>query len=307
MAGDGERKDPGFPIGFIGLGQMGGAVAGRLLASGVRLVVVPGPHRTGVEAIQAAGATLAETAGALAERCGVVFTCLPSSSQIGSVAEAMAASAKRGFVHVDLSTSDPATTVRFAGRYAAAGAALIDAAIAGNPELARTGGLTLIAGGDKIEIERLAPIFDRIATKIVHAGPVGSGHRTRAIMSFFGMAVANAAAEALTLARATDIDLAVLRDLIGASGMNSPTFQAMAANAIGEDVAPRRMTVANALKDVEIAASVAAAVGIPALLLPATRDALARASDAGHAQDFVTELTGILGRLPRNKPIQQGE
>ncbi len=307
MAGDGERKDPGFPIGFIGLGQMGGAIAARLLASGVHLVVVPGPHRTGVEAIQAAGADLVETPGALADRCGVVFTCLPSTQQIETVADAMVASAKRGFQHVDLSTSDPVATMRIAGRYAAAGSTLIDAAIAGNPELARTGELTLIVGGEKAALERLELVLNRIARKIVRAGPVGSGHRTRAIMSFFGMAVANAASEALTLASTAGIDLVALRDLIGASGMNSPTFQAMAATAIGEDVAPRRMTVANALKDVEIAASVAAAVGIPALLLPATRDALVRASDAGHAQDFVTELTGILGRLPRNKPIQQGE
>jgi 3-hydroxyisobutyrate dehydrogenase-like beta-hydroxyacid dehydrogenase len=307
VAGDSERIDPGFAIGFIGLGQMGGAVAGRLLASGVRLVVVPGPRQTGVAAIRAAGAASVETPGALAACCDVVFTCLPSAQQVETAADAMIASAKRGFVHVDLSTSDPAMTVRLAARYAVAGAALIDAAIAGNPELARVGGLTLIAGGDKAEIDRLTPILDRIATKIVHAGPVGSGHRTRAIMSFFGMAVANAASEALMLARTTGIDLAALRDLIGASGMNSPTFQAMAATAIGVDAAPRRMTIANALKDVEIAAAIAAAAGLPALLLPATREALARATAAGHAQDFVTELTGILGRLPRTKTIPQGE
>jgi len=307
VAGDGERIDPGFAIGFIGLGQMGGAVAGRLIATGARLSVVPGPHRTGVEAIRIAGAALAESPEMLAAGCDLVFTCLPSARQVETVADAMLASAKRGFLHVDLSTSDPATTVRFAARYAAAGATLIDAAIAGNPELARVGELTLIAGGDKTAVERLAPIFKHIAIKVVHAGPVGSGHRTRAIMSFFGMAVANAASEALTLARTTGIDLAALRDLIGASGMNSPTFQTMAATAIGEDAPPRRMTVANALKDVEIAAAMAAAAGLPALLLPATREALSRAADAGHAQDFVTELTGILGRLPRTRPIPQGE
>ena len=93
-------------------------------------------------------------------------------------------------------------------------------------------------------------LYQAFSKKIVRTGDVGTGQRTKLIMSFIGMAIANATAEALLVARAMGVDIEALRKLVGDTGMNSNTFQSMALAALDGNVSRRKLTIGNALKDV---------------------------------------------------------
>ena len=283
-------------FGFIGIGTMGSAIARRLLASGAKVVAVAGPRGTSVDLLREAGAAFVATPREAAETCPIVFTCLPDRAAIAEVARLLLAAAKPGFCHVELSSSAPDESERLALAYSNVGADFVDAAISGTPEQALAGEIALIAGGKAAALARLNPVFARISRKIVHAGAAGAGQRTKALMSFFGMAIAASAAEMLVIAEAAGVDRAGLVSLIGESGMNSATFQAMSAAASGDASARRRLTVANALKDLRTAEAIAENAGLDLDLLLATREALAHAASTGAGQEFVTELTAILRR-----------
>lgn len=280
-------------IGFIGTGAMGGAVARRLLARGRRLVVVPGPRATNTEALAAAGATVARTAGDLAG-CGLVFTCLPSSDIVGRVAtEALVPAARPGFIHVDLTTGDPRVTMQLAERYGARGALFVDAAVSGTPEHAGAGALTLLLGTSAEVEETLRPLLVDIARRILRVGATGSAHRLRLIMGFIGMATAATSAEALVAATRAGIDLAIFAELLGETGMTSSTFQAMAAAAIDGDEAGRRLSLANAAENTRCLADLMRDLGVSAPVADATAATFGAVVGRGHGEAFVPALTRL--------------
>jgi 3-hydroxyisobutyrate dehydrogenase-like beta-hydroxyacid dehydrogenase len=286
-------------FGFIGIGAMGSAIARRLLATGATLFVVPGPRGTSVDILRDAGAAFVATPRDAAAKCQVVFTCLADKAAIDDVAQALLAVAKPGFCHVELSSAAPDASARLAQAYSSLGADFVDAAISGMPEQALAGDIALIAGGSPAAIARLEDVFAQISRKVVHAGAAGAGQRTKAIMSYFGMAIAASAAEVLVLGEAAGVDRSSLVSLISESGMNSATFQAMAAVANGDASARRRLTIANALKDIRTAETIADGAGLELDVLPATRAALTQAAADGSGQAFVTELTAILRQRTR--------
>src|SRR4051812_38369437 len=125
------------------------------------------------------------------------------------------ATASPDLLHIDLTSGDPTSTLALASAYRGRGIHLIDAAMAGMPEQAAKGEITLMVGAEPDIFRRAQPILHKFSKKIVRMGDVGTGQRTKLIMSFIGMAIANATAEALLVARATAIDIEALRELVG--------------------------------------------------------------------------------------------
>jgi 3-hydroxyisobutyrate dehydrogenase-like beta-hydroxyacid dehydrogenase len=212
------------------------------------------------------------------------------------------ATASPDLLHIDLTSGDPTSTLALASAYRGRGIHLIDAAMAGMPEQAAKGEITLMVGAEPDIFRRAQPILHEFSKKIVRTGDVGTGQRTKLIMSFIGMAIANATAEALLVARATAIDIEALRELVGDTGMNSNTFQSMALAAIDGNVSRRKLTIANARKDVGYFVDMIDSAGLSTVLAPATLKALERAASGGHADDYVPALTHILCKLNGLEP-----
>ena len=292
-------------IGLVGLGLMGGGIAKRLLEAGYPLTVLPGPRGTNIDAMKQAGATVVRFPAELTASCTVVLTCLPSSREVGAMAggeTGIMATAARDLLHIDLTSGNPTSTLALASDYRSRGIHLIDAAMAGMPEQAAKGEITLMVGAETDILRRAQPILEAFSKKIVRTGDVGTGQRTKLIMSFLGMAIANATAEALLVARATAIDLEALRELVSGTGMNSSTFQSMALAAIDGDVSRRKLTIACARKDVGYFVGMIDDAGLSTALAPATLKALERAVSEGYADNYVPALTRILCKLNGLKP-----
>lgn len=284
-------------IGFAGLGLMGRPIATRIAEAGYPLSILPGPRRSGVDALVAAGARVVETEAELAAASGILLTCLPSSREVEMVLRKALAGARPGLVVIDLTSADPTSTLALAAACEARGVLLRDAAMAGAPEQAENGELTLMVGSETELDAPVRALLDSFAKGVVRTGPTGTGHRTKLIMSFIGMALAAASAEALLVAQATGVDLEALRTLVGGTGMNSSTFQAMAATAMDGDTSRRKLTIANARKDMSYFAEMVREAGLATLVAPATLETLSRAAKLGYADAFVPALTGILGEI----------
>lgn len=281
------------PIGFIGTGTMGGAVARRLLARGHALRILAGPRRTNIDALVAAGAEEAPDTGGLAA-CSLVFTCLPSSDVVDAIAQRVLLPAARpGFVHVDLTTGDPRVSLGLARDYESRGGRFVDAAISGTPEHAEAGELTLLLGTDRDVEASLQPMLTDIARRTLVLGSTGAAHRLRLIMGFIGMATAAASAEALVAARRAGIDLATFAELLGETGMTSSTFQAMAAAAIDGDEARRKLSLGNAAENTRCIAALMQDLAVEAPVAQATAGTFRRVVEQGHADAFVPALTRL--------------
>lgn len=212
------------PIGFVGLGNMGGRMVRRLRQAGWDVL----GYDVSSERAVACGATPAASIAEIGQRCDQVLLSLPDSSVVERVVEGdggLLSFARSGQVVVDLSTAAASSTVRLAGLFEARGARYVDAGISGGAAAAEKGTLTLMVGGDRVAVESLQALFKPIASKVVHMGPSGSGHTTKLLNNFLNAVSLAATAEVMVAGKKAGLDLHQLLDVLNSSsGVNFATL-----------------------------------------------------------------------------------
>lgn len=193
-------------VGFVGLGQMGAAMAGHL-ADRPGGLLVHDVRPEAAEPLVAAGATVAQSVGALAAQCDLVSVMVLDDAQVEAVVTEALAEARPGTVVAVHSTVRAQTAVDLAARAAAVGADLLDAPVSGGVIGATTGRLAVMVGGERAAYERCREEFRRWAELVVHVGPAGAGTRTKLARNLVGFVGYCAAAEAQRLAEAAGVDL----------------------------------------------------------------------------------------------------
>ena len=144
-------------VGFIGLGNVGGKLAGSLLRNGVDLFVRD-LDRAAAQPFLDEGAHWGESPRAMAENCDMVITCLPSPAASAAVMEAddgILAGLSDGKIWAEMSTTDEAEVTRLGAMVAATGADAVDCPVSGGCHRAATGNIAILAGCDRA-------VFDRI-------------------------------------------------------------------------------------------------------------------------------------------------
>jgi 3-hydroxyisobutyrate dehydrogenase-like beta-hydroxyacid dehydrogenase len=214
-------------VGFIGLGKMGTGIAKALRRAGHR-VVVYNRTQSRVEALRAAGATVAET---LADACrtGVVFTMLADDAAVESVVYGpggILASLPSGGVHVSLSTISPALSDRLAAEHTRAGQQYVSAPVFGRPDAAEAAKLAFVAAGPAVVLERCKPLFDALGPKVLIIGERQSlANVVKLTGNFLIAAVLEALGEALAFARKSGVDAAALLDFLTSTIFNAPVYK----------------------------------------------------------------------------------
>jgi len=210
-------------VGFIGLGNVGGQLAGNLLRHGVNLTVRDlDPGR--VAALVARGARSAASPRELAERVDLIITCLPSPAVCAAVLEApdgVLAGLAPGKIWLEMSTTDAAEARRLAARVEALGAIAMDCPVSGGCHRAATGNISIFAGGSRAAFERVLPVLAILGRRILHTGPVGSASVLKVITNYLCTVHLAALAEALTVARVAGLDLNMTYEGIRISSGNS--------------------------------------------------------------------------------------
>lgn len=276
-------------IGFIGLGNMGRPMAANLVRKGEALIVhdvVEAPVRALKELGAAAGATVAEVAGA----CDVILTMLPTTESVEGVLAGptgVFAQARRGTTIVDMSTIDPLATDRLASDAAARGLAFADAPVGRLASHAERGESLFMVGAADETFATIRPLLAKMGTTIHHCGGVGAGMRTKLVNNYLAIISCQLNAEAIALSQRFGLDLAKTLEVIhGTTATNGQLKIAWPAKVLAGDTAPG-FTIDLAHKDLTLIVEAANAVKVPMPVAAVAREAFsaARAKGAG-GQDF---------------------
>lgn len=280
-------------VAVVGLGNMGGRIAQRLKACGVTVIGFDArPGRAEELGVQPA-ASLAEAA-----RAELVLLSLPSSRQVELVIEGpggLLEHARQGQIVVDLTTAEPASTRRLHGRLAERGARLLDCGISGGPGPAADGTLTLMVGGDAQALERARPVLAFAGTTIIHLGASGNGHAAKAVNNFLNAMNLAATAEAMVVGAAAGLDPAALLAVIQASSGRNFATEVRFPRILDGDYQDGALSTALMVKDLDVYAALAAAVGAPASLAPAARAVYEQALAAGLGDQGANRVVDVVG------------
>lgn len=278
-------------VGFIGLGNMGQPMAANILDAGHHLTVHDTLRQTGRH-LEAAGATWAENARAVAVRSEVVLTSLPGTEAVEQVVlgdDGVFAGLAAGSTCVDTSTIAPAAARRIFAIGAEMGLYVLDAPVSGGIFGARDAALTLFVGGDAADLERVRPVLETIGSKIVHAGPAGSGNVIKLINNLMMYVNFIGACEGVAMSARAGIDLQLLLDAVKASMGQSRIFERTLSLFLNNG----RMgaTADLAVKDMRLGVELGSALEVPLEVGPLVRDLIVRFRDAGdRGQDEFTDM-----------------
>jgi 3-hydroxyisobutyrate dehydrogenase-like beta-hydroxyacid dehydrogenase len=241
-------------LGFIGVGLMGEAMTRRLLDRGYAVTVWNlEPER--LDAVVPHGARPAAHPAAVTEASDIVLMCVLHTAAVEACAfgpDGIARAARPDKLLVDLSTADPAATRDFAARLKReTGMGWVDAPVSGGPPAARDGTMTVMAGGDAEDIERIRPLMGDMAANFTPMGPSGAGQTAKIINQAIVGTGYVLMAEALVLAERAGIDAARLPDCLAGGHADSNLLRKLYPQMQKRDFEPPRSYARQLLKDMK--------------------------------------------------------
>jgi len=263
------------PIGIIGLGLLGGAIADRLHAAGHRIYGFD-PCKPAATPV-----VLCSNASQVVGKCPRVIFSLPTSSVAGDVVDEVRDVLRAGQVMIDTTTGAPNEVMALAGRLAAQGVHYVEANVAGSSVLLRQGEAALFVGGDERIVKELTPLLMDLTNAVHYLGPIGMASRFKLVHNLILGLNRAALAEGLQFAEALGFDgdkvLAVLRQTAAASAAMNAKGERM----VNREYDPPQGRLAQHLKDVRLMLDEAERSGSKVPLTQLHRELLERADRLG--------------------------
>jgi 3-hydroxyisobutyrate dehydrogenase len=272
-------------VGVVGVGNMGSAMAARLLDAGwtVRVRDIDAAR---VQALAVGGAVACDSPAEAARGTAALIVCVVDAQQAGQVLfgpQGAAAAMAPGRAVLLCPTIAPQDVERLGDRLAQQGVACIDAPMSGGPVRARDGSMSLMVACEDAVFDRNADLLAALSDRIFRVGSrLGDGARTKLVNNLLAGINLVGAAEAMALAQRLGLDAGATLDVIEQSSGQSWIGSDRMRRAIAGDFEPRaHLTLLQ--KDTRLAMEAAAAAGFSGPLGAAARDAFAAAAGAGLA------------------------
>jgi 2-hydroxy-3-oxopropionate reductase len=257
-------------IGFIGLGIMGGPMAGHLLKAGHQLFV----YTLGKlpEEIAVSRATQCLDAKGVAERADIIITMVPDTPDVAEALfgdKGVAKGLTAGKIVVDMSSISPVETKQFANKIEALGCDYLDAPVSGGDVGAKNAALSIMVGGKPEVFERVKPVFELMGKNITLVGGSGDGQTCKVANQIVVALTINAVAEGLLFAAKAGADPAKVRAALMGGLATSRILDILGDRMIKRTFDPG-FRIALHQKDLNLALGTAKALG---LALPSTSNA----------------------------------
>ena len=210
-------------IGFIGLGNVGGKLAGSLLRNGIDLMV----RDLGRDAAQPfldAGAGWGESPAQMMRAADAVITCLPTPAATATVLEAgdgLLSAMGEGKILMGFCNTREAEVRRLGEKVSALGGEPVDCPVSGGCHRADTGNISIFAGCERPTFERILPLLATMGRRILHTGPLGSASILKVVTNYLATANLVSCCEAMATAKAAGMDLNTTWEAIRISSGNS--------------------------------------------------------------------------------------
>jgi 3-hydroxyisobutyrate dehydrogenase-like beta-hydroxyacid dehydrogenase len=261
-------------VGFIGLGQMGSAMAANLLKAGHE-VTVYNRSRDKAEALAGEGAKVAAT---VADACGgeAVFTMLAHDDALSAVVHGdggVLASLGKGAVHISASTISVAMSERLTKEHAAAGQRFVAAPVFGRPEAAAAAKLFVAAAGAPDAIEAVTPLFEAIGQRTFVLGEEPkAANLVKLSGNFLIASVIESLGEAMALVEKGGVDRHAYLDLLTSTLFNAPVYKTYGGLIADRKFKPAGFTAPLGQKDIRLALAAGEALNVPLPLASLLRD-----------------------------------
>jgi 3-hydroxyisobutyrate dehydrogenase-like beta-hydroxyacid dehydrogenase len=253
-------------IGFIGVGRMGSAIAGRIRDAGLDLVV----YDTVPDMTKPFAAAGVPVAGSLKECCGdrdIVVTMLPDDAALeqvtlgpGGICDTLPA----GGIHMMMGTHGPAAVRTCAEKHARGGQLGVATPVLGRPDVAAAGQLGIIIGGPKAAAERCKPVIDVVARRVFEAGDRPEYAAIVKLANSLVLACAiEAMGEGFSLVRKYGVDAKVLYDVMTEGLFAAPAYKGYGKLIAEEDYGTVGFTLALGLKEIRLILSAADMQHVP--------------------------------------------
>jgi len=279
------------PLGFIGVGRMGGPMAERLLAAG-HPVTVHDRDEAAVRRLVSAGATRADSPAAVASGARIVFASLPTPAVVLDVVRGpdgvCHGSAVRIFV--DLSTSGAPAAIAIDECLRGHGIQPLDAPVSGGMAGARAGTLTLMASGPRAAFETVEPLLKRLGRVFYVGEKPGLGQTLKLANNLMSQAAIAITSEALAFGVKAGLDPQLMLDVINvSSGRNTASAEKFPKHVLtrGFDFG---FSAGLAYKDVRMCIEEATRLGVP---MTVGREVCELLSQAQQAYGPDSDCTGI--------------
>lgn len=289
-----EMSDQGL-LGFVGLGVMGGPMAGHLLKSG-RTVVVWNRTPSKSESLKARGCVVAANLEELGKSCSTVFLCVNRTEDVQECLVALTSTAAPNTLFVDHSTIAPQGAKQIADELAAKGFRFIDAPVTGGSLGAERGQLTVFCGGNSPDIEEVRPAIECYAKKMERVGGHGAGQMAKMANQIAVGGALLALCEALSFAKKAGLDVAQIRELVGGGAGGSWAFESYGPKILAQDWSPG-FSVKNQRKDFRYCLTAAESIDAA---LPGTQlvdQLLSLLEDEGHGEWTTAALYEVMLRM----------
>jgi 3-hydroxyisobutyrate dehydrogenase-like beta-hydroxyacid dehydrogenase len=294
-------------IGVVGLGNIGGNVAARLLATGYD-VYGSARREQSARGLVSDGLRWRDTPREVAAAADVLLTSLPDDAVVDAVAggpSGILAGLRPGSIWAEMSTISPRTSRALAARVRMSGAAMLDAPVSGSVPQAQAGTLRIVVGGDPAVYDRVAPVLEELGSP-TRIGDNGHGLVLKLAINVSLAVQMLAFSEGVLLAEREGVDRAVAVDVMAHSAIGSPMLEARAPLVVDP---PEHAWFAMRLmhKDIRLALATARGLGVPLPSAAVAEEVLAKAGDLGYDGRDIAAMVEVLAHdEPRAAPGARG-
>lgn len=287
-------------VGFIGLGNVGGKLAGSLLRNQFDLTVLDAKFEA-MQPFLDRGATSAATPKDLANHVDVIITCLPSPAICSEVMEGedgVISGLGPSKIWLEMSTTDSEEIKRIAALVVSKGADALEVPVSGGCHRAATGNISIFAGGTREAFEKVLPLLTVLGRRVLHTGPIGSASVLKVLTNYLATVNLCSLAEALTVAKKAGMDLNTTYEAIRISSGNSFVHETESQVILNgsRDIS---FTMDLVLKDVGLFDELAQKNNIPLeispLILDIFRDGIARYGERELSPNIIKRLEEAAG------------
>ena len=210
-------------VGFIGLGNVGGKLAGSLLRNKFDLTVRDLDQNLTKSFIDL-GAKFANSPKELAEQVDLIITCLPSPQICAEVMEGkdgILNGLSENKIWLEMSTTDESEVKRIGKMVIDKNAIPLDGPVSGGCHRAATGNISIFVGGERDAFEKILPALSVMGRKVLHTGELGTASILKVITNYLASVHLVALGEAWTVAKKSNLDLSKTYKGIEVSSGNS--------------------------------------------------------------------------------------
>jgi 3-hydroxyisobutyrate dehydrogenase-like beta-hydroxyacid dehydrogenase len=291
-------------IGFVGLGAMGSALAGRLLDAGH---TVYGTNRTKGRAdpLLERGLIWRDTPRDVAQEAEVVFSMVTDSRALEAITggeDGILAGLRPGTVYVDMSTVSPETSAEIAERVTEHVAAMLDAPVSGSVPAAQEGSLAIMVGGDPETLAHVEPLLRHLGHTITHVGGNGKGLMMKLALNISLAVQMIAFSEGVVLAAKGGVDTEQAIEVLSSSPLGSPMLKLRAPLMLNRPD-PAWFDIELMQKDLGLVLEQGRNLKVPLPTAAVGDELLTTARALGHGEEDIVAVFDLLKQLAGHEPV----